>query len=123
MNAPATFQRMLDILLSGYRWKSCLIYLDDIIIFSKDYDTHLKDVDVILRALQQERLSLNLNKCKSFTTLSSTWATSFDGANSKFTRRMSKRCQKRLPHGRRPSCARSWECVMTTDVSSINSSG
>ena len=36
MNAPATFQRMLDILLSGYRWKSCLIYLDDIIIFSND---------------------------------------------------------------------------------------
>ena len=48
MNAPATFHRMLDILLSGYRWKSCLIYLDDIIIFSKNYETHLQDVDVIL---------------------------------------------------------------------------
>ena len=51
MNAPATFQRMLDILLSGYRWKSCLIYFDDIIIFSKDHETHLKDVDVILSAI------------------------------------------------------------------------
>ena len=63
VNAPATFQSILDILLSGYSWKSCLIYLDDIIIFSKDYDTHLKDVDVILRALQQKGLSLKLNKC------------------------------------------------------------
>ena len=44
MNARATFQRLLDILISGYRWKSCLIYLDDIIIFSKDYDSYLKDV-------------------------------------------------------------------------------
>ena len=66
MNAPATFQRMLDILLSGYRWKSCLIYLDDIIIFSKDYDSHLKDVEVIIQALQQEGLSLKLKKCKFF---------------------------------------------------------
>ena len=56
MNAPATFQRMLDIFLSGYRWKSCLIYLDDFIIFSKNYEAHPQDVDVVLRALQQEGL-------------------------------------------------------------------
>ena len=52
MKAPAKFQRMLDILLSGYRWKSCLIYLDDITILSKDYDTHLKVVEVILSGLK-----------------------------------------------------------------------
>ena len=57
---------MLDILLSGYRWKSCLIYLDDIILFSKDYNSHLKDVEVILQALQQEGFSLKLKKCKFF---------------------------------------------------------
>ena len=85
MISPATFQRMLDILLSGYRWKSCLIYLDDIIIFSKDYDTHLKFIDVVLRDLQQEGLSLKLNKCKHFRTLSSTWTTSSDRGNFKFT--------------------------------------
>ena len=69
MNDPATFQRMLDILLSSYRWKSCLIYLDDIIIFSKDYESHLKDVNVILQALQQEGLSLKLKKFTFFKTL------------------------------------------------------
>ena len=66
MNALATFQRMLDILLSSYRWKSCLIYLDDIIILSKDYDSHLKDVKFILQALPQEGLPLMLNNCKLF---------------------------------------------------------
>lgn len=62
MNALATFERLLDILPSGYRWKSCFIYLDDIIIFVKDYDSHLEDVEVVLRALQNEDLSVNLNK-------------------------------------------------------------
>ncbi|CDF40047.1 unnamed protein product [Chondrus crispus] len=33
-NAPATFQRAMDILLSSFRWKCCLVYLDDIMIFS-----------------------------------------------------------------------------------------
>ncbi|CDF40057.1 unnamed protein product [Chondrus crispus] len=61
MNAPATFQRMLDILLSGYRWKSCFIYLDDIIIFSKDYDTHLKNVD-----RSQKRLPRTQTELRSF---------------------------------------------------------
>ena len=35
-NAPATIQRTLDIFLSSFKWKSCLVYLDDFIIFSKD---------------------------------------------------------------------------------------
>jgi len=32
--APATFQRALDIILSGLKWQVCLVYLDDVIIFS-----------------------------------------------------------------------------------------
>ena len=66
MNVPATFQRTLDILLSHYRWKSCLIYLDDIIIFSKDFDTHVQDVRNIFTGLQSAGLSLKLRKCHFF---------------------------------------------------------
>ena len=66
MNAPATLRRMLDILLSGYRWKCCLIDLDETSIFSKYYDSHLKDVEVILQALLWEGFSLNLNQFKLF---------------------------------------------------------
>lgn len=37
-NASATFQRTLDILLSPFRWRSCLVCLDDVIIFSRNIE-------------------------------------------------------------------------------------
>ncbi len=43
-NAPATFQRTLDIFLSTYKWKTCLVYLDDVIIFSDDIEDHFGHV-------------------------------------------------------------------------------
>lgn len=36
-NALTTFQRTLDILLAVLRWRSCLVYLDDVTIFSKNF--------------------------------------------------------------------------------------
>jgi len=40
-NAPATFQRALDIILSGVKWQSCLVYLDDVIVYSKTQEEHV----------------------------------------------------------------------------------
>lgn len=33
MNAPATFEKALDIILNKYTWKTCLVYLDNICFF------------------------------------------------------------------------------------------
>ena len=66
-NAPATFQRTLDILLSRYKWRTCLVYLDDVIIFSNKLDDHLSHVEQILTALSQAGISLKLAKCEFFT--------------------------------------------------------
>ena len=66
-NAPATFQRAMDVILSRYKWQNCLIYLDDIVIFSSSLDEHLKDVENILSTLRNAGLSLKLNKCEFFT--------------------------------------------------------
>ncbi|KZR95525.1 Uncharacterized protein APZ42_010720, partial [Daphnia magna] len=33
-NAPGTFQRAMDIILAGLRWTTCLVYLDDVIVYS-----------------------------------------------------------------------------------------
>ena len=65
-NAPATFQRALDIILSGLRWQTCFIYLDDVIIFSKDIKSHLGHVDEILTLLAQAGITLELKKCEFF---------------------------------------------------------
>ena len=39
-NAPATFQRLMDRMLAGMNWKTCMVYLDDIIILSNTPTQH-----------------------------------------------------------------------------------
>ena len=41
-NGPATFQRLMDLLLVGIQWNSCLVYLDDIIVLGKTFEDHLE---------------------------------------------------------------------------------
>lgn len=62
-NAPATFQRMVDILLSGMKWVNAIGYLDDIIIFSANFEQHLIDLRMLFRALRNAPLQLNPEKC------------------------------------------------------------
>jgi len=40
--APSVFQRLMDLVLRGLTYESCLVYLDDIIIFSQDFDGHVR---------------------------------------------------------------------------------
>lgn len=65
-NAPACFQRALDIILTKYKWKTCLVYLDDVIIFSKSVDDHIRHVDEILSTLADAGVTLKINKCHFF---------------------------------------------------------
>jgi Reverse transcriptase (RNA-dependent DNA polymerase) len=65
-NAPATFQRAIDIILSGVKWKTFLVYLDDIIVFSDSRSVHLAHVVEVLTLLGNAGLSLKLKKCHFF---------------------------------------------------------
>ena len=67
-NAPATFQRIVDMLLSGYRSRTCLVSLDDIIVFRKNAEEHIAHVREVLTVLKEAGLSLKLKKCKFFAT-------------------------------------------------------
>ena len=62
-NAPATFQRLMDAVLAGLQWNSCLVYLDDVVIPGKDLDDHLHNIRVVLECLHQAGLKLHPNKC------------------------------------------------------------
>jgi RNase H-like domain found in reverse transcriptase/Reverse transcriptase (RNA-dependent DNA polymerase)/Integrase zinc binding domain/Integrase core domain/Chromo (CHRromatin Organisation MOdifier) domain len=66
VNAPATFQRAMDVILSPVKWKSCLIYLDDVIVYSSSLEQHVKDLDVVLDLLGKAGASLRLEKCHFF---------------------------------------------------------
>jgi hypothetical protein len=65
-NAPATFQRVVVITLSGLTWKTCLVYLDDIIIFYSSFEEHLTHHDQVLERFYRAGLSLKLRKCRYF---------------------------------------------------------
>ena len=55
-NAPAMFQRLMECTLAGLTQEQCLIYLDDIIVFSSSFSTHLERLENVLTALQHANL-------------------------------------------------------------------
>ena len=40
-NTSGTFQRLMEFVLSCLQWQTCLIYLDDVIVFGWDFEEHL----------------------------------------------------------------------------------
>ena len=62
-NAPATFQRLMNLVLAGVQWSECLVYLDDIIVLGKSYEDHLRNLSTVLHKLQCANLRLKLPKC------------------------------------------------------------
>ena len=65
-NAPATFERLMELVLSGLHWHICVIYLDDIIIFGKTFSEMIKNLDMVLERFAQAGLKLKSQKCQLF---------------------------------------------------------
>ena len=63
-NAPASFQRLMERCMGDLNLKECLIYLDDIIIFSKTFDEHIKRLEDCFERLKQHGLKLKGSKCE-----------------------------------------------------------
>ncbi|GBG61373.1 hypothetical protein CBR_g20404 [Chara braunii] len=61
-NAPATFQSLMDKVLREQIGQSVVVYLDDILIFSKSMEEHLKHLEEVLTILKKTQLHLNLEK-------------------------------------------------------------
>jgi len=62
-NAPATFQRLMGVVLGDLTFDILLIYLDDIIVFSKDFDSHCQRLEIVFNRLRQHGLKLKPSKC------------------------------------------------------------
>ena len=62
-NAPSTFQRAMDVLLAGLNWKTALIYIDDILVYSRTFNDHLADLEAVLIRLSDAKFTVKLSKC------------------------------------------------------------
>ncbi len=62
-NAPLTFQRMVNSLFSGLIGNGMFCYLDDLIIVSRDLESHLHKLDLVFTKLQEAGLKAKLSKC------------------------------------------------------------
>jgi len=65
-NAPETFQRAIDMILGGLKWKSCLVYLEDIIVFSQSAGELGERLREVFAALRGAGISLKAKKCSLF---------------------------------------------------------
>jgi hypothetical protein len=63
-NAPATFQRTMDTVLAGLKYNSCLVYLDDILVFSRTMEEHLVILEKVFSRLLQADLRISLEKSR-----------------------------------------------------------
>lgn len=67
-NAPSIFQRALDDILRDYIGKTCYVYIDDIVIFSKDEQSHFCHLEEIFKTLDAANMKIQLDKCDFFKT-------------------------------------------------------
>ena len=65
-NAPARFQHLMESCLGNYHLKYCIIYLDDIIIFSKTPEEHISRLRKVFQKLDEAGLHLKPSKCEFF---------------------------------------------------------
>ena len=65
-NAPATFQRLMDNCLGDLNMNWCIVYLDDIIIFSQNAASHIERLEAVFKKLAKAGLKLKPSKCEFF---------------------------------------------------------
>ena len=63
INAPATFQALMNDVFRPFLRKFVLVFFDDILVYSPSWHSHLHHLETVLQLLQKESLFANLSKC------------------------------------------------------------
>ena len=65
-NGPSHFQRLMSLVLSGLLWRTCLVYLDDAIVFGRTFQEHQARLQEVFDRLRSAGLKLKPPKCHLF---------------------------------------------------------
>lgn len=61
-NAPTTLHQIVYILLLGYKWQHCLVYIDDVTMFSETVEDHVRHFDEIITIFEKSGFTRKLKK-------------------------------------------------------------
>lgn len=61
-NSPSTFQRVMDNVLRGLQNSICLVYLDDIIVFSTSHQEHIVNLERVFQRLRESTFKIQMDK-------------------------------------------------------------
>src|SRR5271156_4413812 len=61
-NAPSTFMRLMNEVLKDFIGKFVVVYLDDILIYRRTKEDHIKHVESVLKKFHEEKLAIYLKK-------------------------------------------------------------
>ncbi|TFY52449.1 hypothetical protein EVJ58_g10011 [Rhodofomes roseus] len=62
-NGPSAFQRVMQGVLAPYLWLFALVYIDDIVIYSKSWSEHISHLDKVLSSITASGITLSPPKC------------------------------------------------------------
>ena len=65
-NAPGVFQRIMNTVLSPVLWRLAMVYIDDVIVFSKTEEEHVEALEEVMSLLVSKGLTIRLKKCQFF---------------------------------------------------------
>ena len=65
-NAPATFQRLMDLVLAGLLWSHCMVYIDDVLVLGRDFSDHVANLQAVFQRFRDANLRLKPKKCSFF---------------------------------------------------------
>ena len=63
-NAPPTFQRVMDNVLKDLIGTVCLVYLDDVTVYSTLLQEHMLNLKKVFERLRESNFKIQLSKCK-----------------------------------------------------------
>jgi transposase InsO family protein len=65
-NSPATYQRLMETVFGGLYLEFVQVYLDDVLVFSRNFEDHVRHLELVFQRLADYNLKLAPKKCKFF---------------------------------------------------------